>query len=119
MYCDSNLLYTFPCFVSPFTVDHRDLHSFPPRRSSDLCGALGAFRGLPMTKVTLCSRSPRRTSILTGVSGRMRLNTLDRKSTRLNSSHRCISYAVFCLKKKKLNANCLSIRDITLTSCNE
>src|SRR5437762_8270983 len=24
---------------------------------------------------------------------------LDRKSTRLNSSHRCISYAVFCLKK--------------------
>src|SRR5437879_9402961 len=29
-----------------------------------------------------------------GVSG-------DRKSTRLNSSHRCISYAVFCLKKKK------------------
>src|ERR1017187_5854108 len=25
--------------------------------------------------------------------------TLDRKSTRLNSSHRCISYAVFCLKK--------------------
>src|SRR5437879_7182601 len=27
--------------------------------------------------------------------------TRDRKSTRLNSSHRCISYAVFCLKKKK------------------
>src|SRR5436189_6067531 len=26
---------------------------------------------------------------------------LDRKSTRLNSSHRCISYAVFCLKKKR------------------
>src|SRR5437762_9656427 len=27
----------------------------------------------------------------------------DRKSTRLNSSHRCISYAVFCLKKKNNN----------------
>src|SRR5438034_6808397 len=27
----------------------------------------------------------------------------DRKSTRLNSSHTVISYAVFCLKKKKLN----------------
>src|SRR5437762_4858787 len=26
----------------------------------------------------------------------------DRKSTRLNSSHRCISYAVFCLKKKNI-----------------
>src|SRR5437762_9608917 len=30
----------------------------------------------------------------------------DRKSTRLNSSHRCISYAVFCLKKKK-EAHCV------------
>src|SRR5437867_10609465 len=28
----------------------------------------------------------------------------DRKSTRLNSSHRTISYAVFCLKKKTQNA---------------
>src|SRR5438876_1114754 len=28
---------------------------------------------------------------------------LDRKSTRLNSSHPSISYAVFCLKKKKIN----------------
>src|SRR5207248_5930892 len=29
----------------------------------------------------------------------------DRKSTRLNSSHRTISYAVFCLKKKKITVN--------------
>src|SRR5436190_13933730 len=29
------------------------------------------------------------------------IRTLDRKSTRLNSSHTVISYAVFCLKKKK------------------
>src|SRR5256885_10512785 len=29
---------------------------------------------------------------------------LDRKSTRLNSSHLVISYAVFCLKKKKKNS---------------
>src|SRR5437763_13478680 len=28
------------------------------------------------------------------------ISTRDRKSTRLNSSHRCISYAVFCWKKK-------------------
>src|SRR5437879_8044332 len=32
-----------------------------------------------------------------------RQDVVDRKSTRLNSSHRCISYAVFCLKKKKEN----------------
>src|SRR5499425_3133700 len=39
----------------------------------------------------------RRASNLGGLAGR----PSDRKSTRLNSSHRCISYAVFCLKKKK------------------
>src|SRR5690554_7172648 len=33
----------------------------------------------------------------------LRSSHLDRKSTRLNSSHVRISYAVFCLKKKKLN----------------
>src|SRR2546422_4145962 len=32
-----------------------------------------------------------------------RARVLDRKSTRLNSSHGYISYAVFCLKKKKEN----------------
>src|SRR3712207_8104450 len=34
--------------------------------------------------------------------GRASASTRDRKSTRLNSSHANISYAVFCLKKKKL-----------------
>src|SRR5437773_6652978 len=34
-------------------------------------------------------------------SGRNALHHIDRKSTRLNSSHITISYAVFCLKKKK------------------
>src|SRR5258708_30799355 len=33
----------------------------------------------------------------------------DRKSTRLNSSHQIISYAVFCLKKKKNSTNALHI----------
>src|SRR5438105_5133912 len=33
----------------------------------------------------------------------MGFSPLDRKSTRLNSSHEWISYAVFCLKKKKKN----------------
>src|SRR5437879_10382948 len=36
-------------------------------------------------------------------------SAIDRKSTRLNSSHRCISYAVFCLKKKnKKKTNALT-----------
>src|SRR5262245_65354985 len=36
-----------------------------------------------------------------GIVGRGQVAALDRKSTRLNSSHLGISYAVFCLKKKK------------------
>src|SRR5438132_2831885 len=39
---------------------------------------------------------------------------VDRKSTRLNSSHTVISYAVFCLKKKTKIANCAS--DTLLTA---
>src|SRR5438132_2662223 len=36
---------------------------------------------------------------------RVAAELLDRKSTRLNSSHTVISYAVFCLKKKNRHAN--------------
>src|SRR5437867_8545091 len=36
------------------------------------------------------------------------LDAIDRKSTRLNSSHRTISYAVFCLKKKKKQKDALN-----------
>src|SRR5437879_10021114 len=39
---------------------------------------------------------------------------IDRKSTRLNSSHRCISYAVFCLKKKKIQKTKVSITSKSL-----
>src|SRR2546430_8936353 len=39
----------------------------------------------------------------------------DRKSTRLNSSHSQISYAVFCLKKKKIPKNTRLDRDTSLT----
>src|SRR3712207_8575427 len=38
---------------------------------------------------------------LAAIAGCLRATTRDRKSTRLNSSHANISYAVFCLKKKK------------------
>src|SRR5438874_8583010 len=37
---------------------------------------------------------------------------IDRKSTRLNSSHVEISYAVFCLKKKKKNSHTVSIKQV-------
>src|SRR5437762_9948888 len=38
--------------------------------------------------------------------GRRSIRIEDRKSTRLNSSYRCISYAVFCLKKKISSQQC-------------
>src|SRR2546430_7065274 len=44
------------------------------------------------------ARLPR--ALLSGFSREPRLHQQDRKSTRLNSSHSQISYAVFCLKKK-------------------
>src|SRR3712207_8611443 len=42
--------------------------------------------------------------VVTHASIGQRLRSSDRKSTRLNSSHANISYAVFCLKKKKILA---------------
>src|SRR5258708_27587151 len=45
--------------------------------------------------VAAASAFPGRLAVVTGG------EPLDRKSTRLNSSHQIISYAVFCLKKKK------------------
>src|SRR5258708_19299744 len=48
------------------------------------------------------------------------INSPDRKSTRLNSSHQIISYAVFCLKKKKkvetIILNAAKLYGISLTS---
>src|SRR5207249_10711223 len=72
---------------------HQYLHSFPTRRSSDL-----------ILEATACPVSPRRGGVLILIVAAVcdRRNRRDRKSTRLNSSHVSISYAVFCLKKKKL-----------------
>src|SRR3712207_8125565 len=50
-----------------------------------------------------------------GYSVRLKSNIGDRKSTRLNSSHANISYAVFCLKKKKKITDDEHIRSTTLT----
>src|SRR5256885_8779979 len=50
---------------------------------------------------------PADVDVLDGIAPAVDGHGPDRKSTRLNSSHLVISYAVFCLKKKKTN-NCLS-----------
>src|SRR3712207_9162374 len=73
----------------------------PTRRSSDL-GFAGGGR---CTHVGfILSAVVRATTRLPDCGGRAReapVGEADRKSTRLNSSHANISYAVFCLKKKK------------------
>src|SRR3712207_6936994 len=51
------------------------------------------------------ARALLRVSVLRGRRRRQLRSPLDRKSTRLNSSHANISYAVFCLKKKKRQAS--------------
>src|SRR2546430_13438706 len=47
--------------------------------------------------------------------GRGRQHRRDRKSTRLNSSHSQISYAVFCLKKKKNTSTPILTAQVTRT----
>src|SRR5437763_402435 len=59
--------------------------------------SLGSCLRLRQTSVA----SGRRFRQISRLSPSTRSRAEDRKSTRLNSSHRCISYAVFCLKKKK------------------
>src|SRR5205085_12652844 len=97
-------------------VDHRDLPSFPTRRSSDLVvlagydvpstgagksrvafAADGFGSGATVPSATRCSNAVCQlgSSVLS-----CSQSTKDRKSTRLNSSHSQISYAVFCLKHK-------------------
>src|SRR5205814_3243737 len=80
--------------------DHPDLHSFPTRRSSDLIN-------VPVRQLDVAGDGrlglQGRDGLVHGIVGFFvfRVQLLDRKSTRLNSSHLGISYAVFCLKKKK------------------
>src|SRR5437879_11573576 len=70
----------------------------------DLAGfaAATSLRGLPLVQVPTTLPAPVDAAIggKTGINHALGKNLIDRKSTRLNSSHRCISYAVFCLKKK-------------------
>src|SRR5207249_11633941 len=97
----------------------RTLHSFPTRRSSDLRSPPNDRRGWWPSSV-LCGRygarprapeRPSRADCLFAADARAEgsldwaslqaiplLERRDRKSTRLNSSHVSISYAVFCLK---------------------
>src|SRR5699024_12687968 len=91
----------FDPFFSPlfhFSLPLRVLHSFPTRRSSDLRQPPPPS---PVPQSSLSSLPLFLCSSFSPVVPPPSAKSLDRKSTRLNSSHVSISYAVFCLKKKK------------------
>src|SRR5207245_3511269 len=92
------------CFLSRYRHP-APLHSFPTRRSSDLIDGhgdreepprrqAGGPGGGPAGRVPAAAPRHHHRQGAVAAAGR------DRKSTRLNSSHGSISYAVFCLKKK-------------------
>src|SRR5205814_5605128 len=104
-----------PFFLSPSPPPPRHLHSFPTRRSSDLHPrhSVGGRRAQSRPRHDR-GASPHLRGIAPGAADRgagarsrqiqgraLSRPRQDRKSTRLNSSHLGISYAVFCLKKKR------------------
>src|SRR5207247_11398311 len=106
---------TFTTLSSPYSL--RSLPSFPTRRSSDLVthgsadldqndfGPLSGFKNSRFNFVgnmrnDLNGSAKVIASTFLRYDGIVNLASRDRKSTRLNSSHEWISYAVFCLKKK-------------------
>src|SRR5205807_10584557 len=108
------VLTSLSCFFFYRSPHHRALHSFPTRRSSDLTIIvfLSYLTSLyePLEHMTSTAQTIQEAAAEADrVSEVLELepdvkdkpNAIDRKSTRLNSSHLVISYAVFCLKKKK------------------
>src|SRR5699024_11346659 len=105
-------LFLFSFFFYCFFL-HCVLHSFPTRRSSDLFFELSSNNALkndyisgytPFTALSLFFNVLDVIALLVILLCSLTLIEVyegDRKSTRLNSSHVSISYAVFCLKKKK------------------
>src|SRR5699024_12619303 len=97
-----------PLPTLPFQDSHapRAPHSFPTRRSSDLSVTwagepVGGIRVSAVSHIEKSMTFP--LAVSRGKRQRVTIEVIeqDRKSTRLNSSHVSISYAVFCLKKKK------------------
>src|SRR5437762_7698397 len=90
--------------LGPFEKRVKEAKSDVERQhaQSDLNAVTGVYQAANATVLGLPNRpiDPAKLPMSIDLGGLMAVLE-DRKSTRLNSSHRCISYAVFCLKKKK------------------
>src|SRR5258705_5834546 len=90
----------------PYTTLFRSLAGETALRLAQVPGIVGikdATASIERGSELLC-RAPKTFSVYSGDEPRSML--ADRKSTRLNSSHLGISYAVFCLKKKSAGIDC-------------
>src|SRR5690606_42011229 len=105
----------FPPSFSYASAAHRALHSFPTRRSSDLVSAVvealaaGGYESVAIGFIHAYANGAHEAAVRDAIVKHLphvsvSISSEDRKSTRLNSSHVKISYAVFCLKKKKKQA---------------
>src|SRR5438045_8587769 len=95
-------------FFLSWSDDLRDLPSFPTRRSSDLKnrdGWTARYRVHRFDQICRANGIEHRLTKPNHPWTNGQVERIDRKSTRLNSSHLGISYAVFCLKKKKKKKN--------------
>src|SRR5690606_40107733 len=82
-----------------------DLPRWPHFQLPGRCGPATGLIHLPHYRHRRAAYFHQRTGETSGRPGFLKTPRQDRKSTRLNSSHVKISYAVFCLKKKKIARN--------------
>src|SRR5699024_11288237 len=108
--------YEMYCLILSYLLPVHNLPCFPTRRSSDLIGHLLGIEQSVLLSILIMVIwaviyiTSASLGLYKGIKKLSNLNVylalalalfvIDRKSTRLNSSHVSISYAVFCLKKK-------------------
>src|SRR5699024_11944269 len=99
----------FPLFIHLQSSMHHMVASpaiFITYNCISACFVQGCFIAADITwlnhHIHICSGGIETVDNIRGRHLKQYIRTLDRKSTRLNSSHVSISYAVFCLKKKKI-----------------
>src|SRR5439155_23319578 len=98
----------------PHPVPAYYLHLAPTPQDSTLSlhdalpisAALKKTIGVVFSRLSARKRAATSPPIIRGITTSNKTRSGDRKSTRLNSSHVAISYAVFCLKKKKHTYKC-------------
>src|SRR5437773_6653485 len=104
MNADTPSIFSISAFFLLLVTHYRHLHSFPTRRSSDLKPTFTPHLQSGDFVIVINAEKIAVTGRRLDQKVYYHNHEIDRKSTRLNSSHITISYAVFCLKKKTTTA---------------